>query len=123
MELDDIKSAWQALDARLARQDALQLELLRGQKQAQARRNLRPLLVGMLLQAVLGIGLVLLGVGYVAGHTPPNYADLPAEIDPAATPQITAAPGVIEMTGPDHGRILFPYPMLESVMDVLVLSR
>ncbi len=63
MDLDDIKSAWQALDARLARQDALQLELLRGQKQAQARRNLRPLLVGMLLQAVLGIGLVLLGVG------------------------------------------------------------
>ena len=66
MELDDIKSAWQALDARLARQDALQLELLRGQKQAQARRNLRPLLFGMALQAVLGIGLVLLGVGWSA---------------------------------------------------------
>ena len=63
MDLDDIKSAWQTLDARLARQDALQLELLRGQKQAQARRNLRPLLFGMALQAVLGIGLVLLGVG------------------------------------------------------------
>ena len=63
MELDDIKSAWQALDARLARQDALQLELLRGQKQAQARRNLRPLVFGMALQAVLGLGLVLLGVG------------------------------------------------------------
>ena len=63
MDLDDIKAAWQTLDARLARQDALQLELLRGQKQAQARRNLRPLLFGMALQAVLGIGLVLLGVG------------------------------------------------------------
>ncbi|GHC07444.1 hypothetical protein GCM10010080_22420 [Thermomonas carbonis] len=63
MDLDDIKSAWQTLDARLARQDALQLELLRGQKQAQARRNLRPLLFGMALQAMLGIGLVLLGVG------------------------------------------------------------
>jgi len=63
MELDDLKSAWQALDARLARQDALQLELLRGQKQVQARRNLRPLAFGMALQALLGIGLVLLGVG------------------------------------------------------------
>ena len=63
MELDDFKAAWQTLDARLARQDALQLELLRGQKQAQARRNLRPLVVGMMLQGLLGLGLVLLGVG------------------------------------------------------------
>ena len=63
LELDDFKAAWQTLDARLARQDALQLELLRGQKQAQARRNLRPLVFGMALQAVLGLGLVLLGVG------------------------------------------------------------
>ncbi len=62
MELDDFKSAWQALDARLAQQHALQLELLRGQRQAQARRNLRPLLFGMGLQALIGIGLVLLGV-------------------------------------------------------------
>ena len=63
MELDDFKSAWQTLDARLARQDALQLELLRGHKQVQARRNLRPLVFGMALQALLGLGLVLLGVG------------------------------------------------------------
>ena len=63
MELDDFKAAWQTLDARLARQDALQLELLRGQKQVQARRHLRPLLFGMALQALLGLGLVLLGVG------------------------------------------------------------
>ena len=63
MELDDFKSAWQALDARLGQQHALQLELLRGQKQAQARRHLRPLLFGMLLQGLLGVGLVLLGVG------------------------------------------------------------
>lgn len=70
-----------------------------------------------------GDRLVLLGVGYIAGDTPPAYADLPADIDTSATPQITAAPGVIEMTGSDRGRILFPYPMLESVMDVLVISR
>ncbi|RZA20839.1 MAG: hypothetical protein EOP93_04840 [Lysobacteraceae bacterium] len=63
MELDDFKSAWQALDARLARQDRLQLELLKERKLEQARRNLRPLLLGMGLQMLLGIGLVLLGVG------------------------------------------------------------
>lgn len=62
MELDDFKNAWQALDARLARQDRLQLELLRGQRMDRARRNLRPLFVGMALQALLGAGLVVLGV-------------------------------------------------------------
>ena len=63
MELDDFKSAWQVLDARLAKQGALQFELLREQKLQQARRNLRPLLIGMLLQGLLGVFLVLLGIG------------------------------------------------------------
>jgi hypothetical protein len=62
MELDDLKVAWHALDARLARQERLQLELIDGQRGDRARRNLRPLLVGMALQALLGIGLVVLGV-------------------------------------------------------------
>lgn len=62
MELDDFKSAWQALDARLARHDRLQLELLRERRIDQARRSLRPLHVGLLLQLLLGIGLVVLGV-------------------------------------------------------------
>lgn len=63
MEHDDIKAAWQALDARLARHDALQLELLRERRHDRARRNLRPLFIGMGLQLLLGIGLVLLGIG------------------------------------------------------------
>ena len=62
MELDDFKTAWQALDARLARQGDMQLELLRGQRMDRARRNLRPLFIGMGLQALLGLGLVVLGV-------------------------------------------------------------
>jgi hypothetical protein len=62
MELDDFKTAWQALDARLARQDRVQLELLRGQRMDRARRNLRPLFAGMFLQGLLGLGLVVLGV-------------------------------------------------------------
>ncbi|MDO5605451.1 MAG: DUF4893 domain-containing protein [Paracoccus sp. (in: a-proteobacteria)] len=67
--------------------------------------------------------LVLLGVGYIAGDTPPDYAGLAVDLDPAATPQITTNPGVIEMTGPDSGRILFPWPTLESHMDILILRR
>lgn len=66
---------------------------------------------------------VLLGVGHIAGDTPPPYAALPAQIDTAAVPQIIAAPGIVEMIGNDAGRILFPYPMAESLMDVLVLNR
>lgn len=62
MELDDFKTAWQTLDARLARHDRLQLELLRERRLDQARRNLRPLHIGLLFQALLGIGLVVLGV-------------------------------------------------------------
>lgn len=62
MELDDFKSAWQALDARLARHDRRQLELLREHRLHQARRNLRPLHVGLLLQLLLGVALVVLGV-------------------------------------------------------------
>lgn len=63
MEPDEIKAAWQALDARLSRQEDLQRELLRGQHQQQVQRQLLPLRIGMLLQALLGVGLVLLGVG------------------------------------------------------------
>lgn len=62
MELDDLKSAWHTLDARLAQQNRLQLELLRDRKRDQARRNLRPLLLGMGLQLLLGIALIVLGV-------------------------------------------------------------
>lgn len=62
MELDDLKSAWQSLDARLARQNDLQLELLHERRIDRARRNLRPLLFGMLLQGLLGISLILLGI-------------------------------------------------------------
>lgn len=63
LEFEELKSAWQALDARLARQHGLQLELLREQRSDEARRNLRPLHAGVFVQMLLGIGLVLLGVG------------------------------------------------------------
>ena len=62
MELDDLKSAWQSLDARLAQQNRLQLALLRDRGIDKARRNLRPLLFGMLLQGALGLFLILLGI-------------------------------------------------------------
>lgn len=62
MELDDLKSAWQALDRRLQLDNALRVQDLRERRLDRARGNLRPLLFGMALQALLGIGLVVLGV-------------------------------------------------------------
>lgn len=62
MEPEALKAAWQALDARLARQDRLQLELLREHRLDATRRGLRGLKAGQWLQALLGVALVLLGV-------------------------------------------------------------
>lgn len=62
MELDDLKSAWQSLDRRLQLDNALRLHDLRERKLEKARGNLRMLLAGMFVQALLGIGLIVLGV-------------------------------------------------------------
>lgn len=66
---------------------------------------------------------LLAGVGFIAGDTPPDYDALPAQPDVQAGPQRLPAPGVVEITGPDRARILFPEPMVESVLDILELTR
>lgn len=67
--------------------------------------------------------LVYLGTGYIAGDAPPAYTELPAKISPQDYPQRMPEVGVVEMTGKDKGRILFPSPYLESQMNVLALRR
>ena len=62
MELDDLKSAWQSLDRSLQLDNALRLQDLRERRLDKARGNLRPLVLGLALQALLGIGLIVLGV-------------------------------------------------------------
>lgn len=62
MELDDFKAAWRTLDQRLARQQRIDLELLRERRTEAARRGLRPLAVSQVLQFLLGVGLIVLGV-------------------------------------------------------------
>ncbi|MBK4215686.1 DUF4893 domain-containing protein [Paracoccus caeni] len=70
-----------------------------------------------------GERLLYLGTGFIAGDTPPGYADLPEDIDATASPQRFPEIGVIELTGPDSGRILFPAPHVESRLNILILSR
>lgn len=67
--------------------------------------------------------LVYLGTGFIAGDTPPAYASLPKAVDPQATPQRMPEIGMVEITAPDRGRIIFPLPHLESRLNLLVLRR
>lgn len=62
MEPDDLRTAWQALEGRMARSDQVQLALLRETRLARAKSQLRPLKVGHWLQLELGLGLIVLGV-------------------------------------------------------------
>lgn len=62
MEPEDLKAAWQSLEARMARSDQLQLALLRETRLVRMRRHLRPLAIGQGLQLLLGAGLIALGV-------------------------------------------------------------
>lgn len=69
MELDELKQAWQTLGRQLERQDAIQFQLLKDRKLEHARRSLRPLFWGQLLQMLLGLGLVLLGIACWSRNT------------------------------------------------------
>lgn len=60
MELDELKATWQALDQRLAHGNRLQLQILREGKLDKARKSLRPLFWGQLVQMLFGLPFVLL---------------------------------------------------------------
>jgi hypothetical protein len=62
MEPDELKAAWQTLGQRLERQEAIQWHLLRDRKLDNVRSTVRPLFWAQALQAVLGAGLLVLGV-------------------------------------------------------------
>ncbi|MCY7353748.1 MAG: serine/threonine protein kinase [Lysobacter sp.] len=68
MELDDFKQAWQTLDARLERQNALNLRLYTDGKLEKARSGLRPLVWGQALQMVFGVLLMLLAGSFWVDH-------------------------------------------------------
>lgn len=59
MELDELKGAWQTLDARLERQDALSQELFANLKRERTHRGLRALRSGQMLQILFGAALAL----------------------------------------------------------------
>lgn len=60
MEPDELKTAWQALDRRLERQNAINLLLLKDDRTKRMRSSLRPLFWGQLVQMLFGLAFVLL---------------------------------------------------------------
>lgn len=68
MEPDDLKLAWQTLDARLQRQETLQREWLTEQRIERVRSRLKPLFLGQLLQSVFSLMVMLIGIACWRGH-------------------------------------------------------
>jgi hypothetical protein len=64
MELDEMKLAWQALDRRLEKQHALNVQLFRDGKLDKLRRGLRPLVWGQIFQLAVGVGFAVAGAAF-----------------------------------------------------------
>ena len=79
MEPEDLKTAWQALNRRLERQDAINLQLLREKKLDRTRSTLRPLLWGQIVQTLFGIPFILLAsLLWMRAHALPDGLPLAA---------------------------------------------
>ncbi len=64
---------------------------------------------------------VYVGMGYVAGQTPPDYADLPDDFVSDGSVQTDVA--ILERISPTRARLMFPSPAVESDFDILELTR
>jgi hypothetical protein len=62
MELDELKSAWQAFDRHLQRQSALNIHLFRAQKLDKVSSNLRRFYWGKIVQILFGDALIYFGI-------------------------------------------------------------
>lgn len=65
--------------------------------------------------------MIYLGTGYEAGTDPTPYADLPSTASDASAAHRQI--GVVEQSGPDSARILFPAPLAAGTFDLLFLTR
>lgn len=73
MELDEMKLAWQALDARLEHQHALSLQLFRDSRLNKLRRGLRPLVWGQAIRFSVGVLCTVMGGWFWTTHLHPLH--------------------------------------------------
>ena len=64
MELDELKTTWQALDRRMQKSNAIQLQLFKDGRFKNMRAGLRPLFWGQIVQILFGILTILIGVAF-----------------------------------------------------------
>ncbi len=79
MEPDEMKAAWHVLEQRISQDSRIRFELLRDSKLRRARKSLRPLYAGQVIQMLFGLPFVLLAswLWMRAGSVP---LDLPAHV-------------------------------------------
>ena len=75
MELDDFKSAWQALDQRLHLNNSLKLHELRERTLAKTRSSLRPLYWGQVMQILL-MGVPCIALAALLWMSKPGFASV-----------------------------------------------
>jgi hypothetical protein len=68
MKLEQMKSAWLALEQQLARQNALQSMQMRDAKMRKTRNSFWPLIIGQSMQLIAGLALIALSASFWAQH-------------------------------------------------------
>jgi len=68
LELAELKSAWRALDAKLERQHARELQAFRQGRLGRARLHLLPLYFEAVLEILVGLTIAVLAGGFWTGH-------------------------------------------------------
>ena len=71
--LDEMKLAWQELDVRVRQAHALNLQLLKDSRTRHARRELRPLVFGQILQMSIGVTFSIWGAVFWGTHLQPPH--------------------------------------------------
>lgn len=113
MELDDFKSAWQAIDRRLELGNRLKLRDLRERTVHKARGSLRPLFWGQVAQILFGIPFILLAALL--------WMSEPAHLSSIIAGVLVHAYGVLTIIG--AGVVLGQIGKIDHAMPVLDIQK
>ncbi|QIL21179.1 serine/threonine protein kinase [Thermomonas sp. HDW16] len=113
MELDDFKSAWQAIDRRLELDNRLKLHDLRERTLTRTRGSLRPLFWGQVAQILFGIPFILLAALLWMSH--------PAHASTIVAGVLVHAYGVLTIIG--AGVVLGQIGKIDHAMPVLDIQK
>jgi hypothetical protein len=120
MELDELKLAWRTLDARLQQQEALARHAIHDRQSQRARRRLRPLFWGQLVQMLFGLLVVLFSVAAWTAHRDSTTLVVAGVVMQAYGVAVTIVSGVVLGR---LGRIDYTAPVLDIQRQLARLRR